>query len=169
MAKGRKQNRNKKYNYGNNKFDLEAKKIIIMAIVVLAVLGLFYLLTLAIVNKKPTISTEDSSETTIQYSEILAGSSFSQKKDSYLVVFYDTSSEDSDMNSIVASYSGELTLYTVDLADSLNKSVYSTEGSNPSATQASELKVTDPTVIKFTNNAIEEYIETYDSVKEYLS
>lgn len=169
MAKRTRQNRNKEYNYGNNKFDLEAKKIIIVAIIVLVVLGLFYLLTLALVNKKPTINTKGSDDTTIQYTEILAGNSFSQKNDSYLVIFYDSSSEDNDINSVISSYNGELPLYKVDLADSLNKSVYSENESNPNATQASELKVTNPTLIKITNSSIEEYIETFDNVKEYLS
>ena len=168
MAKGRRQRRNRNYKY-NDKFELEAKKIIIIAVVVLVILGLFYLLTTMIVSNKPTINTSGSGETTIQYSQILAGSSFNQNKESYLVVYYDSSSEENDVSSLIANYSGELTLYTVDLADSLNKSVYVTEGSNPEATNASELKVINPTVIKFTNNSIEEYIETYDNVKNYLS
>ena len=128
----------KKHNYVDNKVDIGLKKVIIMTVVVLVILGLFYGLTLLLINKKPTIKTDDTdADVEIQYKEILAGRSFSMGED-YLVVYYDSSSDD-DISSLISSYSGETKLYQVDLSSPLNKSIYSEDGtSNPNATIAKE-------------------------------
>ena len=60
-------------------------------------------------------------------------------------------------------------IYTVDLSDALNKPFVSSEESNPDASNASELKVKNPTLIVFEGGRINEYVEGFDSVKNYLS
>lgn len=170
MAKG-----NKKLNYSNTEFNIQFKNIIIVTVVVLVSLGLFYLLTIALLGKKPTVNTSSgNSSTEIQNQEILLGSSFDVSSDKYIVLYYDSTDEDnsSDIKSLVSSYRSKdesLSLYTVDLSDALNKPFVSSEESNQNASNASELKVKNPTLIVFEVGKINDYVEGFDSIKDYLS
>ena len=167
--------RNKNFNYGNTEFNIQFKNIIIVTVIVLVSLGLFYLLTVALLGKKPKVNTSGGNNSTeIQTQEILLGSSFDVSSDKYIVLYYDSTDEDiaSDIKSLVSSYRSKdesLSLYTVDLSDALNKPFVSSEESNPDASNASELKVKNPTLIVFENGKINEYVESFDSVKNYLS
>lgn len=161
----------------NTSFDSsEIKKIVITTSVVLIVFACFYFLTVAIVNKdEKKDDTADSSSKTneveIQHKEILLGSSFSIKDDQYLVVYYDTTDDDlSNLTSAISTYrssSKDVNLYTVDMNNGLNKG-FAGEISNKEATKASELSISGPTVIKFSNNKISTYIEGTDEVIKYL-
>ena len=161
----------------NTSFDSsEIKKVVITTSVVLIVFACFYFLTVAIVNKdEKKDDTADSSSKTneveIQHKEILLGSSFSIKDDQYLVVYYDTTDDDlSNLTSTISTYrssSKDVNLYTVDMNNGLNKG-FAGETSNKEATKASELSISGPTIIKFTDNKISTYIEGMDKVIEYL-
>ena len=161
----------------NTSFDSsEIKKVVITTSVVLIVFACFYFLTVAIVNKdEKKDDTADSSSKTneveIQHKEILLGSSFSIKDDQYLVVYYDTTDDDlSNLTSTISTYrssSKDVNLYTVDMNNGLNKGFVG-ETSNKEATKASELSISGPTVIKFSNNKISTYIEGTDEVIKYL-
>ena len=131
---------------------------------------------MTIVNKdEKKDDTADSSSKTneveIQHEEILLGSSFSIKDDQYLVVYYDTTDDDlSSLTSAISTYrssSKDVNLYTVDMSDGLNKGFVG-ETPNKKATKASELSISGPTIIKFTDNKISTYIEGMDKVIEYL-
>lgn len=154
----------------------EIKKVVITTSVVLIFFACFYFLTVAIVNKdEKKDDTADSSSKTneveIQHEEILLGSSFSIKDDQYLVVYYDTADDDlSSLTSAISTYrssSKDVNLYTVDMGDGLNKGFVG-ETPNKKATKASELSISGPTIIKFTDNKISTYIEGMDKVIEYL-
>lgn len=154
----------------------EIKKVVITTSVVLIFFACFYFLTVAIVNKdEKKDDTADSSSKTneveIQHEEILLGSSFSIKDDQYLVVYYDTTDDDlSSLTSAISTYrssSKDVNLYTVDMSDGLNKGFVG-ETPNKKATKASELSISGPTIIKFTDNKISTYIEGMDKVIEYL-
>lgn len=161
----------------NISFDYsEIKKVVITTSVVLIFFACFYFLTVAIVNKdEKKDDTADSSSKTneveIQHEEILLGSSFSIKDDQYLVVYYDTTDDDlSSLTSAISTYrssSKDVNLYTVDMSDGLNKGFVG-ETPNKKATKASELSISGPTIIKFTDNKISTYIEGMDKVIEYL-
>ena len=161
----------------NISFDYsEIKKVVITTSVVLIFFACFYFLTVAIVNKdEKKDDTADSSSKTneveIQHKEILLGSSFSIKDDQYLVVYYDTTDDDlSSLTSAISTYrssSKDVNLYTVDMSDGLNKGFVG-ETPNKKATKASELSISGPTIIKFTDNKISTYIEGMDKVIEYL-
>lgn len=161
----------------NTSFDSsEIKKVVITTSVVLIVFACFYFLTVAIVNKdEKKDDTADSSSKTneveIQHKEILLGSSFSIKDDQYLVVYYDTTDDDlSNLTSTISTYrssSKDVNLYTVDMNNGLNKG-FAGETSNKEATKSSELSISGPTVIKFSNNKISTYIEGTDEVIKYL-
>ena len=95
MAKG-KSNKGKRNRNANLKkidslggFDPDIKGKIIIVVVVLVVLGLFYLLTLYITNKDSSDKTEvdnSSSEAVISYEDIVVGKSFSMAEDEYLII-----------------------------------------------------------------------------------
>ncbi len=155
----------------------EVKKVVITTSVVLIVFACFYFLTVAILNKDTdasstdTDSSSDTSEVEIQHEEILLGSSFSIKDSQYLVVYYDTNDDDlSSLTSAISTYrsgSKELSLYTVNMGDGLNKGFIS-DASNKEATKASELSISGPSLIKFSNNKIDTYIEGMDEIIDYL-
>lgn len=166
----------KRKKYSNTEFNLQIKNIVVVSVVVLIFLGLFYLLTIALLGKAPKVNTSSSKNNTteIQNEEILLGSSFDITSGKYMVLYYDFDDKDdaSDLTSLVSSYRSKedaLKLYTVDLSNALNKSFLSEDDSNPNATKASELKLKSPTLIIFEDGKILEYIENFESVNDYLN
>lgn len=147
------------------------KGIIRTFIIVALVFGFFYLLTYILVGDFGT-KEDTKEETTIQYDEILAGSSFSMNTSKYLVVYYDFDDEDASkaLNAIYTYESKEdaLKVYTVDLGNALNKnSVSDTSNKNPK--DATELAINGTTIIRFRDGMVREYIEGTDKVVDYLS
>ena len=147
------------------------KGIIRTFIIVALVFGFFYLLTYILVGDFGT-KEDTKEETTIQYDEILAGSSFSMNTSKYLVVYYDFDDEDTSkvLNAIYTYESKEdaLKVYTVDLGNALNKnSVADTSNKNPK--DATELAINGTTIIRFRDGMVREYIEGTDKVVDYLS
>lgn len=138
------------------------KLIIGIAIVLLV----FYLLTILILNKKTYNVTSNSS---IQYSKILAGETFSMNDDEYLVFFYDTTSDNSsEYAELISNYrekDNHLTIYVVDMNEGLNKK-YKSEDENVNATKASELRINNTTLLHISNGKIADYITS--SFDEYL-
>lgn len=171
-----KNKKNKKVN--NNKriietsSNTEVSKVIKCIVIILIVLVLVYLLTVYITkNSTDSVVKENVENTTVQYDEILVGTSFKQPDDEYLVLFYNV---DNDINStyytLKSDYEAKddaLPIYYVNLASKLNSDCISTE-SNEAATNASELKINDTTLIKFTNNKISEYIVGAEKISDYL-
>ena len=152
-----------KNSYGND----ELNKVIKCVAIVLAVFIVMYLITVLILKKSSTdYITKDEESTSIQYSEILAGTSFNKKDSEYLVLFYDMD-EDNTYADLISNYEAKdehLSIYYVDLSNALNKSVISEEESNKEAKSVEELKINGATLIKFTNNSISEYIEGEESI-----
>lgn len=157
-----------------NGFDGNIKHTIIVVIIIVVVLGLFYLLTLHITSKnsKDTSNTDVSTDGVITYDDIMVGRSFNVSDGEYLVLYYDKS--DSEVNStysgLVSSYKAKdehLDIYTVDMSNGLNKK-YSKEESNYNPTQASEIAINGPTLIKYSNGTVIDYIEGQDGITNYL-
>ena len=147
------------------------KGIIRTFIIVALVFGFFYLLTYILVGDFGT-KEDTKEETTIQYDEILAGSSFSMNTSKYLVVYCDFDDEDASkvLNAIYTYESKEdaLKVYTVDLGNALNKnSVADTSNKNPK--DSTELAINGTTIIRFRDGMVREYIEGTDKVVDYLS
>ena len=90
----------KKGNVDNKKIDKikgnsELKNSVKIVFFVALIFGFFYLLTYVLVGDLSIFDKEDDKiETTIQYDEILAGSSFAMKPEKYLVVYYDFTDEE---------------------------------------------------------------------------
>lgn len=165
----KKKEENKKIENVNN--SPSVKGIIRTFIIVALVFGFFYLLTYILVGDFGK-DDDTKEETKIQYDEILAGSSFSMNTSKYLVVYYDFDADDaSEILSAIYTYeakSDALKVYTVDLGNALNKNSVS-EKSKKDPKDATELAINGPTIIRFRDGMVREYIEGKDKVVNYLS
>ena len=144
------------------------KSITITIVVVLAIAVLFYLLSVYITNKPDKVRI---TEGTISYEQISAGSTFTMSDKKYLVVFYNRDNG-GDITTALSKYKSKdesLPIYYVDYNDAINGSIVSKDSSNPNATNASELKVKNPTLIEISNGSISQYIEGEDKIIDYLS
>ena len=176
LEKKLKQERKKINNVSVTDSDIWSKVIIVC--VIICVFCAFYFLTVFI-SKDDSSSTNSNSSnkkttetTNISYDEILLGRSFSMEDGEYLVLYYDKDKSDlsSEMSSALSTYNNKdshLNVYTVDMSDALNSSFTSDEA-NHDATDASEMKISGPTLIKFNNNKIDDYIEGKEEITEYL-
>lgn len=177
MAKNTKQHKKDKYKMIDSvdtNFKGEMGKVIKVLIAVLLFFGLFYLLTVYLVNKNSTSNVKEKvpEEATIQYQEILAGSSFNVKKDEYVVLFYDMSdtSLKSDYTSLLTTYEAKethLPIYTVNMGNSFNKP-FAKENANTSPTNVDELSINGPTLVHFKVDSVVDYIQGYDEIKSFL-
>lgn len=152
--------------------DASAKHAIKVAFVVLVVFGLVYLFTVNVTkNSTDLVVKKNIEKTSIQYDEILAGNSFDQKPNEYLVLYFDVDADkDSKYYSLKNDYEqkeDKLPIYYVDLSSTFNKYAVSDE-INDSANDASELKVTNPTLIKFSNGKIIEFVTGEEDITTYL-
>ena len=160
-----------KKDYLNKKKGLpsEVKKTIIIIVVAVVLLVGMYFLTTVILNKDSD-DTSKITENAIQYDEILAGESFNQSEDEYYVIYYDSSNEYSVISSLISSYqlnSSDTKLYSVDLADGMNKK-YVTDG-NIVTDNASSLRVKDTTLLKFNNGEVSEVITDTNEITSFLN
>lgn len=152
-----------------NSFDLDSvNKLNVIAVVLLFLLG-FYLLTLLITDKGDDKEEEQSKVTTISSEEIVLGRSLSMKDKEYLVIYYESSLEDTFKDSIT-NYRNkkESKIYIVDMSDGLNKK-YAKETSNPYPKSIKEFSINGPTLIKVSDKNVVEYIEGEDNIKNYLN
>ena len=176
MAKSKKTSNKKAKNVqtrkevlNSNIYGSESKKIVTCILVVLVIFALVYLLTNLILKKSVAdYITKNNDKTTLQYDEILSGQSFDKKDSEYLVLFFNE--EDTIYQTLISNYQAKdehLPIYYVNLKNRMNKNCVSNE-SNKDATTSSELKINGPTLIKFTNNEISDYIEGEEPITEYL-
>lgn len=177
MAKGKKTTNKNKKNIqtrkevlNSNMYGSESKRIITCIIVVLVIFVVGYFITKLILKNSITdYITKNNEKTTLQYDEILSGQSFDKKDTEYLVVFFHKE-EGSFYQTLISNYQAKeqhLPIYYVDLKNKMNQNCISKE-SNKNATSSKELKIKEPTLIKFKENKISEYIEGEDSITEYL-
>ncbi len=159
-----------KKEYLNSKKGLpsEVKKTIIIVVVAAVLLAFMYFLTNLILSKDVT-DEERVTENAIQYDEILAGESFNQDGE-YYVIYYDSSDSYSSISSLISSYqlnSTDTKLYSVDLANGMNKK-YITDG-DVVTTNASSLKVKDTTLLKFENGKVTDTITDITEITNFLN
>lgn len=185
MAK-KKNNTNKKNNSIKNKniidkksinddsFNSEVMRVVIVASVIIVIFCVFYFITWAITGGNKTDKNNDETTvTSISYDNIILGRSFSMGDGEYLVLYYDKSNSDiaSTYSSLASSYRAietALDLYVVNMGDAINKGNVSDEAKYD-ATNASELAINGPTLIRFSGGAIVEYLEGEEAITNYLS
>ena len=159
-----------KRDYLNSKKGLpsEVKKtIIIILVAVILLVGMYFLTTLILSRD---VEEEKITENTIQYDEILAGSSFGQSEDEYYVIYYDSTNEYSTVSSLVSSYQlngGDIKLYSVDLSNGINKK-YITDGDIVTS-DASSLRVKENTLLKFEDGEVSETITDLSEIMDILN
>ena len=152
----------------NSELSTDARKVIIIVACVAVLLIAMYFLTTRILEKQNNDTAF--TELPIQYDQILAGSSFNQQQEEYLVIYYDASDEYSSLPSLVSSYQSgdhDIKLYSVDLSDVMNAK-YLTEG-DVVTDSPSSLRVKDPTVLRFRNQEVSEVITDMNEITSLLS
>ena len=145
----------------------EVKKTIIIILVAAVLLVGMYFLTTAILSKDN--EEEKITENAIQYDEILAGESFNQNGE-YYVIYYDSTDEYSTISSLISSYqlnNTDTKLYSVDLSNGMNKK-YITDGDIVTS-DASSLRVKDNTLLKFNNGEVSEVITDTSEITNFLN
>jgi hypothetical protein len=161
----RKQRRKTKTVYDEEYTQSTKKVIITIAIVIVVFLG-FYFITVAINNKARGLKTKETetTETTIQYEEILAESTFSMNDKEYYVLFYDFDGPEAVyFETMFNDYASDDDhhIYKVDISNALNQKFITTDKGNKKAKKASQLKIKneDATLIKIKKGKIVEYTE----------
>lgn len=169
-------------------FDSDISGKIIMVCVIICVFCAFYFLTVFISKDNSSSSTNSSnntstsssnnssssssSSTSISYDNIVIGRSFSMDDSTYLVIYYDSSDTElsSTMSSLISSYKSKdshLPIYRVDMSDGLNKN-YVSDDANTNPSSVDDMRINGPTLIKFVDNSVDEYVEGKDSISDYL-
>ncbi len=162
----RERNKNKEENK-----ELQLKSILTTFGSVLIFIGLFYLCVLGmkklgVFDKGYTKPTKE--ETTISYDNILIGTSFNRSASEYFVLYDDYSKNNYQYTNSVVSSKASIPVYKVDMSKGENAS-YISESGNPSATNASELRINDITLIRFKDGRIMKYLEGSDNIENYFN
>ena len=109
-------------------------------------------------------------ETEIQYSEILAEKTFMQNKSEYYVIYYSFDSNSADfIKAVISGLSEGTTVYTVDLDKNFNKNYISEDITNKTPKNSSELKVTNPTLIKIKDKKVTSFVTGIDNIVKQVS
>ncbi len=148
----------------------EVKSGVIIAITVIIVLVVVYLTTAIFMtgeigNRKTTAKNDTEAQTNDNISNlydnmIIASKTFEQPNDEYMVIFFSQESSSETLNDAISSYDSigkETKLYKVNLDEVINKFVVSQE-SNNNASNYSELKINDTTLITIKNKEITSYV-----------
>ena len=158
-----------KRDYLNSKKGLpsEVKKTIIIIVVAALLLVGMYFLTTFILSRDT--EEEKVTENAIQYDEILAGESFNQDGE-YYVIYYDSSDQYSTISSLISSYqlnNSDTKLYSVDLSNGMNKK-YVTDV-DIVTDDASSLRVKANTLLKFEDGEVTETITDTNKITSFLN
>lgn len=139
-------------------------QIMTLAKVIAAILITSFLISVivSIANKTYTLEKENNK---IE-NEILAGQTFNRKDETYYVAFYEFDGEE-DLESTISNIENTK-IYKVDLTNKMNSQIIS-DTSNKKATTIDELQINGTTLIKITENKINDYIEGYDNITTYLN
>ena len=134
--------------------------LIVFFIILYILTGIFITRDIKWFEKKDTT---DTTENTIS-NKILGVDSLRQAEEEYYVYYYDTTNENSDINSIVNSLSEKV--YRVDLHDDFNSNLIG----EPSGvvSDISQLKVSDPTIIKVVSSTITEFYNGVEQIEATL-
>lgn len=151
----------------NKEKPMTMKTFITIIVVLLVFFVILYILTGIFItkdikwfDKKDTTTTNES---TIS-NKILGVDSLRQSEEEYYVYYYDTTNENSEVSNIINMLSTKV--YKVDLHDDFNGNLLG----EPSGvvSDISQLKVSDPTVIKVVSSAITEYYNGVEQITNAL-
>ena len=141
---------------------------ILLVIVVLIVVGLYYL-TERIVNKKSDEVTNK--EVSINYDIATIGTMFNRVEDEYYVLIYSKETNGDDLDSLLTAYRSSddyIKTYYIDLDKKINSIAFSdTTVNNPD--NASEVKVSGATMYKIKNSKVVNCYIGVDDIKKVLN
>lgn len=138
------------------------KTFITILVTLLVFFVILYIITGIFITKD--IKWFDKKEESTISNKILASDTLRQSEEEYYVYYYDSTDENSDVSSVVSSLSTKV--YRVDLNDAFNSN-YIGEPSGI-VSDISELKVSDPTIIKVISSTISEYYNGVDEITNNL-
>lgn len=150
------------------------KILVIVGIFLIVVYGLTVLL---VSNKDETPITQEANaeevEETIDYDQTLIGSMFDLEYDDYYVLIYKDSARNASLlDELMTTYRDKddsKKLFYINLDDVLNRDYYNKDESNTKPKNVSEVQVKDYTLIRFKNNKVTEYHETFNDIYKKLS
>ena len=150
----------------------EVNKLIGIFLVVVAVIAVFYGLTVLIKSHASNDRvSKDTGVAVIQYDKILVGQILNQNKTAYYVLatYEDDGSKELYQFYIDGYTASEdaLKIYSVDLSDSFNKQ-YIGDNSNFSFSDLKDIRFNKATLLKIENKQITEHYEGKDAIVEYL-
>lgn len=135
--------------------------LLVFFVILYIITGIFITKDIKWFDKKE--ESTSTNESTIS-NRILASDTLRQSEEEYYVYYYDSTDENSDVSSVVSSLSTKV--YRVDLNDAFNSN-YIGEPSGI-VSDISELKVSDPTIIKVISSTISEYYNGVDEITNNL-
>ena len=146
----------------------QVKKFVIILFGVALFSFLAYIFTAKVLVKEDVNNKK--SDVTIEYNNVDVGNIFNRPYDNYYVLAVDKADKDSSYyENIVSTYtSGEKSkkVYTLDLSLSVNKKYVGK--SNKTATKASEISLSNPTLIEIEKGKIANYYDTKESITDAL-
>ncbi len=155
--------------------NMEIKNNIKILVYILAFFLFMYLMTAIITGEIKFSSKEKEDiipEETIQYDEILAGEIFNRPESKYYVIFYDFDKVDAQtLNLAISNYMGtkdSLKVYTVDLSNNFNKSIYDAPNKNIKTSKIVNFKVDNYTLIKVQKGVNILQVEGKTNIIDYL-
>ena len=153
---------------------LQTKTTIMTIFTVVLVLVTFYVITIYATGNK-VFKSKDDSKVEFQYSEILLGRSFDMGGN-YFVIYYDKTDteneETTQLESLSSSFknnSSGAAIYTCDLGNVFNKPYTTTEEPNTNPYGAEDMLINGPTIIRFADGKVAEYVYGYDNVVNYIN
>ena len=159
---------NKKEMVQETSFTIGVSKVVKCVLAVGIVLGITYLFTIYITDKNLRDSVKVG-EARIQYEVILAGESFNQNSDDYVVLYYDENSI-ADYSEALSEYnekSDKISLYKCYTNEALNKKFVADDVSKD-IKNPEDLRVSKNTLIRFKNHKVEEVITGKDEIISYI-
>ena len=148
-------------------------KTIKILCILIVMFGIIYIGTAFVRGELKSKDSSKSGETTIQYEEILAGSTFKMSDSEYIVLYYDFESNDAGLYDMMySSYSqkgSSVKMYKVNLASGFNKSYVTTGEVKTNPSSSDDLKLKDPTLIRIKNKKVIKFISTKDAIKKYIN
>lgn len=162
--------------YGKAEYNEELLKTIKIAAVVILFIGIIYFITALITGeisfKKET---KPVTEVKIQYDEIIAGEVLNRsEKEYYVLTLNFTNDYASAIMNSADNYaaSSNVKIYNVDLDKAFNNAILAGEEkyeTTPSKISKLKVKNNEITLLKIKDGKVTKRIETYETIKDYLS
>ena len=154
----------------------EFKRLLKIVLIVTAVFGLFYVVTLVVTKKADDVRLEQKhsnktiEKAEIQYENIMIGTMLNHSGTYYVLIETKDDNRLDEYKSLIETIKNSEnapTIYKANLTDSFNK-VYLGKEENYYVSDISEFKVKSTTLIKIVDGKIDSAYDNYDAIKNKL-